>query len=288
MPSISELGEVPPPVEAISWDRREFPSPDAEWRLVFHGPFEWHMGATGWELALSRNGKADREAETRLSEIGKGKGFRCPPDTVPWSHLGDTLALITWEDPAVLLFEVAKTSVRRVLSPGFPFSVKWASDRDLLLLPYDDRGELIGPNGAVLVKTDWTLAEYEHPHVFWTEPAEHFLLVSRPSRRSMTRLTLFSSVDGREETSFAIDPADLLKYDHKRYEAVHRDRYSLVINSSTRSVGSLLDVWHSTRFDAKTGVMRLATYRPVGEPYLDKNELLCQVEEVWCAIQIAA
>ena len=215
MPSISELGEVPPPVEAISWDRREFPSPDAEWRLVFHGPFEWHMGATGWELALSRNGKADREAQTRLSEIGKGTGFRCPPDTVPWSHLGDALALITWEDPAVILFVVAQTSVRRVLSPGFPFSVKWASDRDLLLLPYVDRGELIGPNGAVLVKTNWTLAEYEHPHVFWTEPAEHFLLVSRPSRRSMTRLTLFSSVDGREETSFAIDPADLLKYDHR-------------------------------------------------------------------------
>src|SRR6266404_1785769 len=88
------------------------------------------------------------------------------------SELGEVpppVDAITWEDPAVLLFEVAKTSVRRVLSPGFPFSVKWASDRDLLLLPYDDRGELIGPNGAVLVKTNWTVAEYEHPHVFWTD-----------------------------------------------------------------------------------------------------------------------
>lgn len=53
MPSISELGEVPLPVEAISRNRREFPGPDAEWRLVFHRPFEWHMGATGWELRLA-------------------------------------------------------------------------------------------------------------------------------------------------------------------------------------------------------------------------------------------
>jgi hypothetical protein len=152
---------------------------------------------------------------------------------------------------------------------------------------YTGRGELVDLSGQCFATSIWTLPPNEHPRVFWMEPAQYFLLVGRRAAHTKTRLAIFASSDAREIASFEIDPSDLIPYDQHLFESIDRDRYTLLMDSSTRSVGSLLDVWHSVNFDSKCGVMQLATYRPIGMPFRENGELVCRVEERWFAIRVA-
>jgi hypothetical protein len=273
-------GEVRPP---LAQERREYVAPDGRCVLAFHTPYEWHMGAEGWELALECPGAPARD----LSGLARGKGFRLPPDLQPWAANSRLAVLLTWEDPAALIYDVASGRHRAVAAKGFPLSAQWAPHRLTCLLAFADRAVLVDRQARVHATAAWTVARGEPFFSFWLPRANAIGLVARRSRRGKPRLRLYSAETGEFAGRIALDPARLAPYDAERYRDVPRMRYSLVLDDGTRAAGHLLDTWHDARFDHAADVLYLATYRPSGPAAGSGRELVCPVREVCLAVQLA-
>jgi hypothetical protein len=94
-------------------DEHKFESGDGVWTLVFHDPFEWHMGAVGWQAKLLRNDH-DVSATHQILKL-LGGGFHLPSNYAPWFRSNPVLALHSW-DSALHLYDVNnRKSVRREL-----------------------------------------------------------------------------------------------------------------------------------------------------------------------------
>ena len=61
------------------------------------------------------------------------------------------------------------------------------------------------------------------------------------------------------------NPCSLFPYDEVSYQDLDRNSYALVFSASSQSAGFLPDEWSSIEFDAKTSIVRMMVYRPVGE-----------------------
>src|SRR5687767_8960184 len=100
MPGISGWRSVAGPPGLLSWERREYRSPDQRWSVIYHAPREWHMGADGWRVKLLHEGRNVGGKHGTLLGLAGARGFRCEDDLQPWSHDSKALVFLTWdEDP---------------------------------------------------------------------------------------------------------------------------------------------------------------------------------------------
>lgn len=292
MPKLEVLG---PPADPLAENEafqseyedavHDFESPDKRWLLRFHSPFEWHMGAEGWELSILENGIDVSDRHQKLVTLGGGKGFFPPHDLQPWHSAGDTIVALTWN--GAYLYGISSRRTRTL--PARPRDLlsiaQWSSKVDRLLLAYRSQGILIDSNMKQAGVAEWRLAVDESPNVFWLNSGETFAFVGRSSSRTKTTIRFFSD-DAEPLGSQPLDPRDLLPYDEAQYAEIRRGHYSLVLSSATTAVGSLLDVWESVRFDCATNTLLLGTYRPVGKPFRRDGMLMCQAREQWAAVRI--
>ena len=288
MPTIRGWKSVAGPPAPVSWERREYLSPDRQWNVIYHTPREWHMGADGWQVQLLHEGHDVRRQHRELSRLAGAKGFRCEVDLQPWSHDSKALVFLTWDDDPVHIYNVAAKSLHHVpCGSGFIRSVQWSPDIDRLLVTSGTGALLVDQSGKWRGSATWRLASDEHPHTYWTQTGKWFFLLARESASGRVKLTFYAGEDGAPGDACDLDPRDLVPYDAEHYGDLPRGRFSLVVTSSMRSVGLLLDTWHSVQFHQPSATLYLAVYRPVSPVYRLNGEQLCNVEERWVAVELA-
>ena len=82
--SVDRLIEIPPPDIDLSWEKREFPSPDGAWIAVYHSPGEQPEGTMGWQASLvDASGYRDLTPQS-LRTMSSIEGLICPSDFMPW------------------------------------------------------------------------------------------------------------------------------------------------------------------------------------------------------------
>jgi hypothetical protein len=272
----------------VSWKRRDYGSPDKQWNVAYHSPREWHMGADGWQVRLfhkQREVTAEHKAFLRTARV---KGFRCEPDLQPWSYDSKILGFMSWNEHPVHIYEVAtKRAVSINCGTEFVYSVQWAPVLDRLLIISATGAALMDREGTQHGAVAWKTAENGRLWGYWAKAGQWLFLLGRESSSAGTMLTFYRGEDAQFGEAHQLDPRDLIPYDAREYEAVPRGRFSLIINSGTRAVGSLLDTWHGVEFDRASDTLYLAVYRPVSAVYYEGAECLCKVEERWIAVQLA-
>ncbi|MGH9906666.1 MAG: hypothetical protein ACRD8U_13910, partial [Pyrinomonadaceae bacterium] len=76
--------------------------------------------------------------------IAGDKGFSCEPDFQPWSNDSKVLALVTWDERPVHVYEVAAArSLTLNYRAAFLYSAQWAPDVDRLLITSATDGVLV-------------------------------------------------------------------------------------------------------------------------------------------------
>ena len=88
VPRIAGVRLVARPRRPVTWERREYRSPDKHWTVIYHRPREWHMGADGWQVQLRHYGFNVGRAHSDLMQLPGPRGFRHPDAVQPWSHDG--------------------------------------------------------------------------------------------------------------------------------------------------------------------------------------------------------
>ena len=271
-------------------ERVDNPSPDGEWNLVFHTPREWHMGADGWQVKLVHRGRDVTRDHRDFFRVAEGKGFRYDPHFHPWSFDSKSLAVLTWDQSPVHVYEVAgKRDTHLGYQPplGYVYSAQWAPDIDRLLVTSSSEGLLVDRAGQQHALVQWGIAEYETPHTDWLNAGQCFFLVAREAADSKTRIRFYSGVDGALKEAHDLDPGDLVPYNWQDYVEVSRDSFSLIsADVGFRSVGSLLDTWNSVKFDQASNTLFLRVFRPVSPPYRAGDELVCKIKEFSVAVEL--
>ena len=126
MPAIAEVMEIAPPDVELSWERREFPSPDGAWLAVYHNPRETHTGASGWAISLlDAPGRIDKTPRA-LRNLSSRKGLLCPSDLLPWRFDSRVLTVLPW-DGTPRLFDVESGAVTQCEVTGTPLTMQWAA-----------------------------------------------------------------------------------------------------------------------------------------------------------------
>ena len=285
---VRPIAALPTPLQLP--ERVANPSPDGEWNIVFHTPREWHMGASGWEVKLLQRGRDVTKAHRDFFRIAAGKGFRYEPQFQPWSFDSKSLAMVTWEETPVHIYEVeAKRDKILSYTPpyGYVYSAQFAPDIDRLLLTFETQGALVDQAGEQHALVQWEIAEYEAPRTEWLNAGKCFFLVARETADSKTTIRFYSGVDGVLKDAYDLDPRDLVPYQWEDYVELGRDSFSLIsADVGFRSVGSLLDTWSSVKFDKESNTLFLSVFRPVSAPYREGEELVCKVKDVWVAVEV--
>ena len=271
---ISEISASVPPINDDLRDRREFPSPDRSWLAVFHDPYEWHMGAIGWQLSVSSSKTKSVVINPDLEKLSNGKGLVCPLDYSPWSADSKVLALCFWESGLVFFEPLANNFQVINLHAHI---VQWSPTANHLLVFVNSQFAILDKNGNVLNKVGWETAEHELPRAGWMPSGTVFFIIGRTSKRAKPRITFVNAENGTIVANELLNPEKLVPYNSDEYKSVPRGRYSLVLSPSTRSVGSLLDTWNDMNYDQEKGMIFLSVYRPISKVYeLDGNPV-CQV-----------
>ncbi len=289
MPGIKQVRpSAAPATELHLPERVEHLSPDGEWNLVFHTPREWRMGADGWQVKLFHHGRNVTEDHGVFFRIAGDKGFRWERHFQPWSFDSKSLAMLTWEQRAVHLYEVAAKRDKHLSYEGaLVHSVQWAPDMDRLLLTFPTQGVLVDQTGKQHTVVQWEIEEYETPNTYWMKSGNLFFLLARPSGESKTKLRFYSGVDGTLQGTYDVDPIDLVPYRREDYVEISRDRFSLVVvDPPVRAVGSLLDSWNSVVFEQASNTLFLSVYRPVSSPYQQDGEVLCKVQPSSVSVEL--
>src|SRR5262249_42810472 len=272
------VADPPPPAS----DHKEFFSPDRSWSVVYHTPNERHMGADGWQVQLLHNGRDVTREHTAMARLGGSAGFKCEAGLRPWSHDGRTMVLLTWGADSVHLYHVPEKSLQLVpLGWSLVRSAQWSASADRLLVISDTQAVLVDHAGQPHGAAAWRNAEFESPFADWTADGRWFFVLARESVAARPVLTFCFGEDGTPVAAVELDPAEIIPYDARPFDRLPRDAYCLVLNTSTRSVGRLLDTWSSVRFDPEASTLYLAVYRPTSAVYTDGGESLCTVEERW-------
>jgi hypothetical protein len=298
MYSIGKVQEVKAPRQAeVSWERREFRSPDHLWLAAFHSPYEWHMGAVGWQFTLESASDGAAVCHTALQKMSEGEGLRCPVDYVPWRADSMMLALLPWKKKLVL-FDTRLMRRRKTDLDESPYGVQWASHGERLLASFRDRLALLDGAGNLVANADWKTSEHESPHIGWLPSGKVFFAIGRTSRRAKPRIGFFRGEDGSAIAKQMLDPNRLVPYEVEQYKSIPRGRYSLIASPSSLSVGYSLDIWDDVIYDQEKGLLFLSTYRPVSPPFeSDASPVcqafkldgypVCQVEERWVSVELS-
>lgn len=286
MPFVGEVRETINPRPEVSWERREFSSPDQLWVAAFHSPYEWHMGAVGWKFSLVSVSDGTAICHTALQRLSEGSGLRCSLDYVPWRADSMMLALLPWKE-GLVLFDVRSMSKRHPELDGSPYGAQWAPRGNRLLVSLRDRLALLNGRGDLVADADWKSTDHRLPHTGWLPSGEIFFAIGRTSRRAKPRIGFFKAKDGSVIGKQLLDPKRLVPYEAEKYRSVPRDRYSLIVPPSTRAVGSLLDVWNEVVYDQERKLLFLSTYRPVSVILESDGHPACKVEERWVSVELS-
>lgn len=256
---------------------RPFSSEGSPWVARFYDPFEWHMGAEGWSVALLRDGDDATARHPYIAKTRTGKGYYLPHKYHPWCSGRAFIALYAWDD-LLRIYDVEKLqSVERRVP--FPMEIQWSPKGEVLAVTHAGHIGLADAQGRPIANVPVRHPQYEYPELFWWPDGKSFFVVSRTSPMSKTTLAFFNAADGREIERVNFDPADLLPYDAEKYKELPRDGYSLRIGRGARSVGYLLDKWARIRFDPAQQLLSAFVYRPVSECERVDNQLTCDAEE---------
>ena len=285
MSFISEINASNPPINDDLWERREFVSPDRSWLAVFHDPYEWHMGATGWQLSVSSLKTRVAIINSDLEKLSNGKGLVCPLDYSPWSADSQVLALRFWQS-GLVFFEPLSNDFQVINL--HPHSVQWSPIANYLLVFLNGQFAILDKNGKNLNTINWKTAEDELPRVGWMPSGTVFFIIGRASKRAKPRITFVNAENGTVISNELLDPVKLLPYNNDEYKSIPRGSYSLVLSPTTRSVGSLLDTWHDVIYDQAKGTIFLSVYRPISKVYELDRRPVCQVEKKWIALKMYA
>ncbi len=285
MPSLSNPRTIDMAPEPLSWVEREYRSPDGSWRVLFHDPDEFHMGATGWTLSLLERGRSVTPQHPFLVKHAGHAAVDCSPTMAPWSHDSRTLLVVTWARTPVLLYDiVARTGIVTDL-PERPITAQWDPGGPHAFVLYGDNVTIVDPRGTQVGVVRWHAAMSDRPSAFWLPSGNLLFVIRRAEGRTHAR---FFTSAGTLVDDLSIDPLDLVPFDAERFASVGRDRFTLVVNQSTAAAGDLLDTWDDVRFDPQTRLLQLAVYRPQGDPYQDRGITVCRVAKVWVAVEISA
>lgn len=283
MSFISEVSASAPPINNISWEKREFASPDQSWLAVFHDPFEWHMGADGWRLSVLSSENKISISNSDLERLSKGKGFTCPLDYAPWSADSKFLALCSWDSGLVFFDPSSNVCHTQKL---FPQIIQWSPSFNYLLVFSNGQFTILDIAGNHLSQIDWKTAEHELPHSGWMKSQNIFFVIGRSSDRAKPRITFINAENGKIVSNELLEPEKLVPYDEGEYKNVPRGGYSLVLSASTRSVGTLLDTWNDVIYDQEKGMILLSVYRPTSKVYKLDGSPVCQVEKKWVSLKM--
>lgn len=247
------------------------------------------MSADGWQVKLFHRGRDVTKEHAGFFRIAKEKGFRWEPYFRPWSLDSKSLAMVTWDEKPVHLYEVAAKRDKHLFDQRMNVrSPQWAPDTDRLLLTYSTEGVLVDQAGEQQALVQWKIADGETPHTDWLKTGKCFFLLARRTVGSKTAIRFFSGVDGALKETLDLDPSDLVPYNSEDYIELRRDRLSLVsADVGYRSVGSLLDTWSDVNFDQASNTIFLSVFRPVSSLYRGADgELVCKVKQGGIAVEI--
>lgn len=289
MPGISRVRPIAAPATELNLPERiDHLSPDGEWNLVFERPLEWRMGVEGSQVKLLHRGRDVTAKHREFFGLAGYRGFQWARHFQPWSRDSKSLAMATWDQTPVHLYEVA-TSTDKPLSHEGPLvnSLQWAPDMDRLLMTFRSSAILVDHVGEQHGVVHWRISDYETPHTYWMKSGQIFFVLARQSGAAKTEISFYSGVDGTSQESYELDAIDLVPYQKKDYAEIARDSFSLVVRDPpVRAVGALLDDWNNVVFDQATGTLILSVYRPVSVPYREGDELLCQVQQSSVAVEL--
>ena len=251
---IGEPHHIEPP-PADEWARRSYPSPNGGFTLAFSEGSEYAMGASCWKAKL----------------VGpKGKGTKLPyalavAPLAPWSPDGGAFAYPATkklrEDGRLLLGHVGK-GIRWPIVPTWPEGIFWSPKR--AALPVIGKGwfSLLDREGRITASREWSVHARDPVYANWFASGERFFVIGRSPGRKVT----FREYDanGGALGEEPLDPADLVPFDAQAFASLDREVFSLRTAPGTRSIAGLLDRWCDARYDAASGDLRLAVYRPTG------------------------
>jgi hypothetical protein len=222
MSFISEISAIVRPINTVSWERREYSSPNRLWLAIFHDPYEWHMGAPGWQLSVisSKTGSAITIPE--INKLSEDKGLVCPLDHSPWSANIKILDLNFWESGLVFFDPLSNVCQVKNL---FPYIIQWSPTINYLLVFINGRFAILDDIGNILTRIDWKTAEHTLPRVGWMASGKIFFIIGRSSKRSKSRITFFNAENGTMISNEFLDPGKLVPYDYSEYKSIPRGRY---------------------------------------------------------------
>jgi hypothetical protein len=284
MLSVDRLIEIAPPDIDLSWEKREFPSPDGDWTAVYHSPREQPAGTMGWQASLVEASSRSDLTPRPLQNMSSGEGLICPSDFMPWRYDSQSLVLLPWNGtPRLLNPKSGKLTSCDVVAT--PLSAQWAFARPYLIAAYFDRITLLERQGKWVADMTWQPADDEIPYTGWTHDDTIFVL-RQPSSRAKPRITFYDPEHPFEAGQpIGLDPDRLVPYDIAEYEGLARDRGTLIIGRGQHLAGALLDTWHQIRFEPARKRLLLSVYRPVGPPF-KSGGWVCEVEEKWFALPL--
>lgn len=292
MPSIIEVMEITDPEEGLSWERREFVSPNGKWIASYQNPREWHIGVSGWLVSLREASGAVDRTPRALRSMSVGEGLLCPSDFLPWRFDSQVLAILPWHrTPRLLDVESGKLALCEVT--GTPLTAQWAATKPYLLAVYFDRINVLDGEGRTVSTMGWEAADDEIPYTGWTHRDALFFVIRHSPRRTKTRVTFVDPENSSApRQTLELDPARLVPYDDTRFKRVSRDGLSLRIGEWHHATRHLLDTWQKIRFDPNRNVLMLSVYRPIGDPFKPdprqarRANWVCNAKERWVAVRL--
>lgn len=286
MIKIGEPISVNPPKRSLSWERREYPSPDQKWVAIFKDPYEWRMGAVAWKCSIAPNHSYSSGDITESEMLYQEKMLHCPMDQAPWRDDSLMLSVLQWRE-GLILFDLPSRKKTTISIDENPMNAQWSPRENILLIRFLQRLALLNGVGEVKASIPLKSAKLEHRFTCWLPSGDTFLVVGRTSRRAKPRAGFYQSPDGNKVKEIILDPNILAPYDIDRYQNIPRGKYSLIISSSTMSVGNLLDRWNQVFYDSENQYLYLSVYRPIGEIIEVRGIPACKVSENWFAVPLS-
>jgi len=261
-------------------DRRVYTHPRAEYRCVFHSPFEFRMGGYAWRLALvSRDSDDVKSGFVPLGETWLG----CPGSYAPWSADGRLLLLEELRGlckPRCLLYDTREKAVVATLHHGV-WAAACSPSLPRFAIGHDGTVSLHDLEARCVRTLELEVPISETAEIFWFGDGGSFLVVAPEEYGGVLQFTVFDGASGGPRGALDLDPSALVPYASEAYHLVRDDRYCLLFGHGTAAVGHLLDQWSNIVFDAESNTLTMAIHRPKSPVYESEGCSVCDVEERW-------
>ena len=71
-----------------------YDSSDEHYQLIYHSPYEWHMGATGWQISITLDGDDITPMHSALGMCLTQTGAMIGLHQRPWSFTSEYLSIL--------------------------------------------------------------------------------------------------------------------------------------------------------------------------------------------------